>query len=176
MIYGKICLSYDVYYLFKVLLFWLRILQLGFLCGLSTIERLSTDFFGVATSKLSRIRNLLVRFSGLLLSVVLIMVTTALLVESDGGASPCSGCRYVSCVPFPPWAGEDDKWWYCDDCSRVTADAKLDSSGYYSLSLTCPDGVIEEIDLSDELVTDRQWIRRQLPNLCRKHCDNLFAS
>ncbi|KAL3799010.1 hypothetical protein HJC23_005149 [Cyclotella cryptica] len=148
----------------------------GFLCGLSTIERLSTDFFGIATSTLSRIRNLFVRFSGLLLSVVLIMVTTALLVESDGGASPCSSCRYVSCVPFPPWAGEDAKWWYCDDCSRVTADAKLDSSGYYSLSLTCPDGVIEEIDLSDELVTDRQWIRRQLPNLCRKHCENLFAS
>jgi len=148
----------------------------GFLCGLSTIERLSTDFFGVATSRLARIRNLLVRFSGLIISVVLIMVTTALLVESDGVTSPCSGCRYVSCVPFPPWAGEDDKWWYCDDCSRVTADAKLDSSGYYSLSLTCPDGVIEEIDLSDELVTDRQWIRRQLPNLCRRHCDNLFAS
>ncbi|KAL7517394.1 hypothetical protein ACHAWX_002319 [Stephanocyclus meneghinianus] len=148
----------------------------GFLCGLSTIERLSTDFFGIATSALTRIRNLFVRFSGLILSVVLIMVTTAVLVESDGGASPCSSCRYVSCVPFPPWAGEDAKWWYCDDCSRVTADAKLDSSGYYSLALTCPDGVIEEIDLSDELVTDRQWIRRQLPNLCRKHCENLFAS
>ncbi|EED94376.1 predicted protein, partial [Thalassiosira pseudonana CCMP1335] len=76
----------------------------GFLCGLSTIERLSTDFFGIATTFCSRLRNVIVRFSGLILSVVLIMVTTALLVESDGGASPCSGCRYVSCVPFPPWA------------------------------------------------------------------------
>ncbi|KAL7502917.1 hypothetical protein ACHAXN_000788 [Cyclotella atomus] len=148
----------------------------GFLCGLSTIERLSTDFFGIATTTFAKVRNLIVRFSGLCLSVILIMVTTAVLVESDGVSSPCSGCRYVSCVPFPPWAGEDNKWWYCDDCSRVTADAKLDSSGYYNLSLTCPDGVIEEIDLSGELVTDRQWIRRQLPNLCRKHCDNLFAT
>ena len=78
-------------------------------------------------------------------------------------------------VPFPPWAGEDNKWWYCDDCSRITADAKLDSSGYYSLSMTCPDGAIEEIDLSDQLVTDRQWIRKQLPTYCRKYCDNLFA-
>jgi len=148
----------------------------GFLCGLSTIERLSTDFFGVATSFWSKLRNICIRFAGLILSVVFIMVTTAVLVDSDGAASPCSSCRYVSCVPFPPWAGEDNKWWYCDDCSRVTADAKLDSSGYYSLSLTCPDGAIEEIDLSDQLVTDRQWIRRQLPTFCRKHCDNLFAS
>ncbi|KAL7469309.1 hypothetical protein ACHAXS_009575 [Conticribra weissflogii] len=148
----------------------------GFLCGLSTIERLSTDFFGIATSFWSKLRNIFIRFAGLILSVVLIMVTTAVLVDSDGFASPCSSCRYVSCVPFPPWAGEDNKWWYCDDCSRVTADAKLDSSGYYSLSLTCPDGAIEEIDLSDQLVTDRQWIRRQLPTFCRKHCDNLFAS
>ena len=167
MIYGKKASISQI--LFQDICFTFGEIQIGFLCGLSTIERLSTDFFGVATSRLARIRNLLVRFSGLIISVVLIMVTTALLVESDGVKSPCSGCRYVSCVPFPPWAGEDDKWWYCDDCSRVTADAKLDSSGYYSLSLTCPDGVIEEIDLSDELVTDRQWIRRQLPNLCRRH-------
>ncbi|KAL9179853.1 hypothetical protein ACHAXT_007823 [Thalassiosira profunda] len=147
----------------------------GFLCGLSTIERLSTDFFGIATTFWTRLRNVFVRFSGLIISVVLILITTAVLVDMDSGVSPCSNCRYVSCVPFPPWAGEDNKWWYCDDCSRITADAKLDSSGYYSLSMTCPDGAIEEIDLSDQLVTDRQWIRKQLPTYCRKYCDNLFA-
>ncbi|MBV5345549.1 MAG: hypothetical protein JZU63_08495, partial [Rhodoferax sp.] len=113
------------------------------------------------------------RFSGLILSVVLIMITTGVLVDFDAGTSPCPSCRYVSCVPFPPWAGEDNKWWYCDDCSMVTADAKLDSSGYYSLSMTCPDG---EIDLSDQLVTDRQWIQRQLPTMCRKYCDQVFGS
>ena len=147
----------------------------GFLCGLSTIKRLSTDFFGIATSFWGKLRNILIRFSGLIISVVLIMITTAVLVDNDGGSSPCTSCRYVSCVPFPPWAAEDNKWWYCDDCSRITADAKLDPSGYYSLSMTCPDGDIEEIDLSGQLVTDRQWIRRQLPTFCRKYCDNLFA-
>jgi len=75
--------------------------------------------------------------------------------------------------PFPR---EDKKWWYCDDCSQVTADAKLDPSGYYSLSMTCPNGDIEDIDLSDQLVTDRQWIQRQLPILCRKNCDQVFGS
>lgn len=148
----------------------------GFLCGLSTIERLSTDFFGIAKSKCERARNVIVRFAGLILSVILIMITTAVLVDSNGTGSPCINCRYISCVPFPPWANEDNKWWYCDDCARVTADAKLDSRGYYSLAMSCPDGVIENIDLSDTAVTDRQWIRKQLPDICRKNCDNLFAT
>eukprot|EP00574_Skeletonema_japonicum_P009915 CAMPEP_0201718010 /NCGR_PEP_ID=MMETSP0593-20130828/3609_1 /ASSEMBLY_ACC=CAM_ASM_000672 /TAXON_ID=267983 /ORGANISM="Skeletonema japonicum, Strain CCMP2506" /LENGTH=560 /DNA_ID=CAMNT_0048208189 /DNA_START=251 /DNA_END=1930 /DNA_ORIENTATION=+ len=129
----------------------------GFLCGLSTIERLSTDFFGIAKSKCEIVRNGIVRFAGLLLSVVLIMITTAVLVDSSGTGSPCINCRYISCVPFPPWANEDNKWWYCDDCARVTADAKLDSKGYYSLAMSCPDGVIKNVDLSDTAVTDRQW-------------------
>jgi len=148
----------------------------GFLCGLSTIERLSTDFFGIANSKWERARNVIVRFAGLILSVVLIMITTAVLVDSSGTGSPCINCRYISCVAFPPWANEDNKWWYCDDCARVTADAKLDSRGYYSLAMSCPDGVIKDVDLSDTAVTDRQWIRKQLPDICRKNCDNLFAT
>ena len=148
----------------------------GFLCGLSTIERLSTDFFGIATTFWGRVRNVLIRFSGLIVSVILILITTAVLVNNDDGKSPCPNCRYLSCVPFPPWAGEDDKWWYCDDCSMVTADAILDSSGYYSLSMSCPDGAIEQIDLSDQLVTDRQWIQKQLPTFCRKYCDRVFAT
>ena len=149
----------------------------GFLCGLSTMERLSTGFFGVPTTTWGRVRDVLIRFSGLIISVVLIMITTAVLVDMDvNGPSPCPGCRYLSCVPFPPWAREDKKWWYCDDCSQVTADAKLDPSGYYSLLMTCPNGDIEEIDLSDQLVTDRQWIQRQLPILCRKNCDQVFGS
>jgi membrane associated rhomboid family serine protease len=76
----------------------------GFLCGLSTIERLEIGFFGVATDTWTKIRNNLVRFAGLIVSVILIMTTTVLLVDSDGATSPCSECRYVSCVPFPPWS------------------------------------------------------------------------
>lgn len=76
----------------------------GFLCGLSTIERLEAGFFGIATDTCTKVRNNLVRFAGLIVSVVLIMTTTIILVESDGATSPCNGCRYVSCVPFPPWS------------------------------------------------------------------------
>ena len=51
---------------------------------------------------------------------------------------------------------------------------KLDATGYFLLSMMCLDGAIEEIGLSDQLVIDRQWIRRQLPTYCWKYCDNLF--
>eukprot|EP00565_Helicotheca_tamesis_P007861 CAMPEP_0185724876 /NCGR_PEP_ID=MMETSP1171-20130828/1233_1 /TAXON_ID=374046 /ORGANISM="Helicotheca tamensis, Strain CCMP826" /LENGTH=588 /DNA_ID=CAMNT_0028392825 /DNA_START=81 /DNA_END=1844 /DNA_ORIENTATION=+ len=131
----------------------------GFLCGLSTMERLSTDFFGIPTSTLAKIRNIICRFMGLIISVVLIMVSTALLVESDGVSSPCSNCRYASCVKFPPWNDDDNKWWYCDDCNAVEATLTNDaSSGYIeSMTLECPDGFMEFIDLSDEEVTDREW-------------------
>lgn len=76
----------------------------GFLCGLSTIDRLQTSFFGVSTDTCTTAKNNLVRFGGLIVSVVLIMTTSVILVNSDGATSPCSACRYVSCVPFPPWS------------------------------------------------------------------------
>jgi len=150
----------------------------GFLCGLSTMERLPLNFFGVPTDGCSRLRNGLVRFFGLILSVILIMVSTALLVESDGGTtSPCGTCRYASCVPFPPWAGEDDKWWYCDDCHKATADAIQDEdTGYYDfLSLRCPNGDISDVDLSGQKISDREYLREQLTTFCRRHCESLFA-
>ena len=149
----------------------------GFLCGLSAIERLPLDFFGKAHSTCSKIRNYSVRFFGLILSVVLIMVSTALLVESDGGSSPCSNCRYVSCVPFPFWEARDNKWWYCDDCDRVKGDVtKTDATGYYDvLTLTCPNGATETIDLSGQNISDSEWLRNQLPTFCRQNCESLFA-
>ena len=149
----------------------------GFLCGLSTMERLPLNFFGVASSGCSRFRNILVRFFGLILSVILIMISTGLLVESDGSTSPCSGCRYVSCVPFPPWADDDNKWWYCDDCHIATGNAvENEDTGYYDmLSLICPNGDIEDVDLTGQKISDKEWLRSQLRNYCRKGCNSLFA-
>jgi hypothetical protein len=76
----------------------------GFLCGLSTIDRLQTSFFGFSKDTCAKIRGNLLRFAGLIVSVVLIMTTTIILAQSDGTTSPCSSCRYISCVPFPPWS------------------------------------------------------------------------
>ena len=151
----------------------------GFLCGLSVIDRLHMDFFGKADGSCARIRNYGVRFFGLILSIVLIMVSTGLLVDSDGGTSPCSGCRYLSCVPMPFWADEDSKWWYCDDCDRVSGDVTRDNGTglYESLLLFCPDGEEEvDIDLAGDSISDPEWLRKKLPQFCRKHCENLFYS
>ncbi|CAB9516058.1 Inactive rhomboid protein 1 [Seminavis robusta] len=149
----------------------------GLCCGISTIERLAVGFFGVGTGRCSRIRNSLVRFCGLIFSVFLIMITTVLLVGSDGATSPCPSCRYVSCVPFP--FGAENKWWNCDDCDFAVADlVKLHATSvaYDRIDLTCPDGEIALIDITTENISDREEARGMLPKFCRDHCADVFSN
>lgn len=149
----------------------------GLFCGLSTIERLAVGFFGLSSGKCSQLRNTCVRFFGLIVSVVMIMVTTVLLVQSDGITSPCNGCRYISCVPFP--FGSDEKWWYCDDCDFVVADLYESSNGsglYEQIDLTCPNGAIMDIDITQDGFTDREKVRKELPSYCREHCGDFFSN
>eukprot|EP00555_Chaetoceros_dichaeta_P010527 CAMPEP_0198255872 /NCGR_PEP_ID=MMETSP1447-20131203/5911_1 /TAXON_ID=420782 /ORGANISM="Chaetoceros dichaeta, Strain CCMP1751" /LENGTH=622 /DNA_ID=CAMNT_0043942361 /DNA_START=191 /DNA_END=2059 /DNA_ORIENTATION=- len=148
----------------------------GFLCGLSTMERLSKAFFGVEYNWMSKFQVVVVKFFGIILSLILIIVSLVILANGDGTQS-CHYCRFVSCVPFPFWAPYDQKWWYCDDCDLVTADARQnkDTNYYAALNLTCPDGVIESIDLTGEKISDRDWLRKQLPNYCRESCDELYS-
>jgi membrane associated rhomboid family serine protease len=150
----------------------------GFLCGLSKLERLSTAFFGVQKGLLSRLQSSLVRFFGLTLSIICIIITTFVLAKSEGKRiANCPGCRYVSCVPFPFWSDYDDKWWYCDDCDLVEADARHSTvtNLYSSMTMTCPDGDSEFIDLSGSQISDPIFLQKQLPKYCRDYCDHLFA-
>jgi membrane associated rhomboid family serine protease len=149
----------------------------GFCCGISTIERLAVGFFGVNTDKCSRLGSNFMRFFGLIVSIIAIMVTTVVLVQSDGVTSPCHGCRYISCVPFPPNA--EEKWWYCDDCDVVTADLFRAGEGeglYEQINIHCPNGEVEEIVIADENIEDKEVLRRALPAYCRAHCNGVFAS
>jgi hypothetical protein len=117
------------------------------------------------------------RFFGLIISIIAIMVTTVILVQSDGVSSPCHGCRYISCVPFPP--ATEDKWWYCDDCDVVTADLfrATDGTGLYEqINVHCPNGVTEEIIISEDGINDKEVLRRALPAYCRAHCDEVFSN
>lgn len=152
----------------------------GFLCGLSKLERLSKAFFGVQKGFMSKFQNGLVRFIGTILSIVLIVITLILLMKSDGERlTSCRGCRYVSCVPFPFWADYEDKWWYCDDCDLVRADARLNTvtNTYMSMNLTCPDGEVIFIDLSSDVTGgDQNFLQKQLPTYCRDNCNSLFAN
>jgi hypothetical protein len=148
----------------------------GLCCGLSTIEPLAVGFFGVHASHFSKCRSIFIRFFGLIISVLSIMITTVWLATSDAGASPCSGCRYISCVPFPFWT--EDKWWFCDDCDFVSADLFKDSDGdnfYDRIELICPSNAVETIDISGEFRSDRDEVRNALPSYCRQYCDDVFA-
>mmetsp|Transcript_21582 Transcript_21582/g.53398 ORF Transcript_21582/g.53398 Transcript_21582/m.53398 type:complete len:592 (+) Transcript_21582:121-1896(+) len=150
----------------------------GLLCGLSTIEKLAVNFFGLSQKgdKYDNVKNTLLRFMGLIVSVIAIMITTGILADSDGHTSPCHGCRYISCVPFPPG---DDKWWYCDDCDGVQADLFVSISGsglYTDIDLTCPDGSIKDIPIAEDKLYKRSDVRRALPGYCREHCDSVFIN
>jgi len=150
----------------------------GFLCGLSKLERLSTAFFGVKKGLLFKFQTHLVRFFGLTLSIVCICISVVVLAESDGKrVTNCRGCRYVSCVPFPFWSPYDKKWWYCDDCDIVKADARQNriTNLYSSMNLTCPDDSIVNIDLSDAQINDQVFLQKQLPGYCRDHCEDVFS-
>lgn len=149
----------------------------GLCCGLSTIERLALGFFGLKSTSYSKAWSTFLRFFGLIVSLIAIMVTTVVLVQSDGVTSPCNGCRYISCVPFPPRT--EDKWWYCDDCDFVTADLYVNGAGtgqYEQLNLKCPDGQYEQIDISEYEIYDKDEIRKALPTFCRGHCDEVFRT
>ena len=149
----------------------------GFLIGLSKLERLSKAFFGVQKGLMSKVQNGLVRFFGTILSIVFIIITFVVLIRSDGKRTPCQGCRYVSCVPFPFWAEYEDKWWYCDDCDLVTADAvqNTQTNFYSSMNMTCPDGEVTFIELAEDAISDQAFLRKQLPEFCRANCENLFS-
>jgi membrane associated rhomboid family serine protease len=151
----------------------------GFLCALTKLERLSKSFFGVQKGFLSRFQNILVRLFGTILSIALILITFIVLIRSDGKRTPCKGCRYVSCVPFPFWAEYEDKWWYCDDCDNVEVEVRQNTMNqvYSSMNMTCPDDeIVLNIDLSVDAISDKAFLQKQLPKYCRENCDGIFAN
>uniref|UniRef100_A0A7S3L8V8 rhomboid protease n=1 Tax=Amphora coffeiformis TaxID=265554 RepID=A0A7S3L8V8_9STRA len=152
----------------------------GFCCGLSTIEAAVIGFFGYKATYCDQIRSFLIRFFGLIASVIFIMLTTAWLASSEPGENPCPGCRYFSCVPFPWWSS--DKWWQCDDCDSVTANLISNSgSEFYSrINLTCPNNETEIIDVSGSMIPataeSLEEMASKLPGYCRDYCSEVFSN
>lgn len=143
----------------------------GFLCGLSTINKLSTDFFGVEEGWLTQAKHFCIRFIGLIISVCALVATLVVLLQGDGETNPCPNCAWLSCVPFPPWASDADKWWHCDDCGRVTAE--IVAQPYLHLELDCPRNTwIAEVNLTRSEL-DRERLEQQLPTYCRQLCPDL---
>lgn len=140
----------------------------GLLCGLSTIEKLPSDFFGMDESWCARAKQLSVRFIGLILSVIGIIIALIILLEGDGTTTPCPNCNWLSCVPFPPWEDQASKWWYCDKCGAVTAEIIKEPSVH--LQIDCPNGITVAVGLEDGEENDRQALEESLPAYCRKFC------
>ena len=146
-------------------------MAIGLLCGLSTMERLSSDFFGMEESCWSQTKQIVFRFLGLIIGIICVVITAVILLEGDGQSNPCPSCTWLSCVPFPPWESQSDKWWYCDDCGRVTAE--IIQSPSLHLQLDCPDGTNVSVGLNSEEGVDREKLERELPAYCREFCPDI---
>jgi hypothetical protein len=141
----------------------------GLLCGLSTMERLPTSFFGMEEGCWSQAKQILIRFFGLIVSIISIIIAAVILLNGDGETTPCPDCTWLSCVPFPPWEEKSNKWWYCDDCGRVTAEIVHGSDLH--LQLKCPNGSYARVGLnSDGNDPDRDELEKRLPSYCRELC------
>ena len=150
----------------------------GFLCGTSTMARVTTDMFGDQHNETcwSTLKRNVFRFFGIIITVLSLCTALSFLMNGDGFTSPCKSCDSLSCVAFPPWGHYDNKWWYCDDCNLVTADAHFNynTSEFEKLTLNCPAGDLVEINLDEhEYQADKDWLIAELPTFCRRHCPNL---
>jgi hypothetical protein len=143
----------------------------GFLCGVSTMERLSRDFFGIETTCVAKSKQIVIRFFGLIISVIGIIVTTIILLNGDGQTNPCAACTWMSCISFPPWNDYSNRWWYCDDCGLVKADIITNPSPH--LDIACPDGTSVPVEIS--AAYDRHQLERELPTYCREYCPDVGA-
>ncbi len=146
----------------------------GFLCGLGTIQLVSPKFFqkedANSPSCCSRSKRFFFRFFGVLISLAGIIVSSIVLMSGDGETNPCTSCTYMSCIAFPPWTSQDNKWWYCDDCARATATGTMENGVFSSLNITCPNGMNEVLEVEESWPQDEFGLEGMLPMLCREHC------
>lgn len=148
----------------------------GFLIGLTLFRKILV-IFKDEEGYCGRLKRVFIQFFGLIVTVALLMVTIATLAQSDAETIPCNSCRYFSCVPFPPWQPADQRWWNCDDCDQVSADAIKDvgNSVFTELTLVCPDEQVVEEDISEDKIGDVDDLAAKLPSYCREFCENVFA-
>mmetsp|Transcript_9770 Transcript_9770/g.10859 ORF Transcript_9770/g.10859 Transcript_9770/m.10859 type:complete len:491 (+) Transcript_9770:51-1523(+) len=146
-------------------------MAIGFLCGISTMERLPSDFFGIQQDWVTKTKQIVIRFFGLIVSIIGILIATIILLEGDGETTPCPSCSWLSCVPFPPWNDYSERWWYCDDCGNVSAEIVLEPNLH--LDLECPDGRSVDVDLNSKMKVDRVELERKLPKYCRDFCQEV---
>lgn len=148
---------------------------IGFFIGLCTMEKIATNVFEKEekhSTLYARMRRNFSRIFWGVFVVITICVSFAILMRGDGVTTPCKSCNVLSCVTFPPWADQDKKWWYCDECGSVNADARINplTEEFDQISMNCPNGNIFVMDITPDMNSDRDWLEDRLPNWCRLHC------
>jgi len=149
----------------------------GFLCGTSTMKRVNTDIFGddESISWWAITKRKAIRYFGIILTAAGMLIALAILLGGNGQTTPCKACKAFSCVSFPPWVDYADKWWYCDDCGNVSADARINPTTrlFDQLTINCPGGSDYVMPLNDEDSSEKAWLENNLPTFCREHCPDL---
>ncbi|CAB9525445.1 Inactive rhomboid protein 1 [Seminavis robusta] len=82
----------------------------GIFYALPLVDRLGMHFFG-QLGFCFKLQNCSLRAFGFMAGCTLLLVSSLLLLKSDGYSSPCERCRFISCAPFPFW--KEEKWWDC---------------------------------------------------------------
>ena len=147
----------------------------SFMCNLITFL---FDFFMITYPSIKerhyfyKFKLFFFRSFGLIVSMAGIIASSIILFSGDGETNPCTTCTALSCVAFPPWAETNDKWWYCDDCSRATAEGTVDTSTgkFVELAVSCPNGSIETLEVDESWPQSEIGLEGILPMLCREHC------
>ena len=154
----------------------------GFICGTSTMQRISTEMFDTIYKNQKwwhTAKQNFFRFFGIIVTLLAMVVSFSILMNGNGISSPCKSCKVISCVPFPPWAPQDDKWWYCDDCGGISADATINPQTKLvdQISINCPYGDVYTLGLENDegqgVENDKEWLEKQLPKWCRANCDGV---
>jgi membrane associated rhomboid family serine protease len=151
----------------------------GFLFSLSSLTQLPLGFVDQAQQRVSglrscqKVRMFTLRFLGTICAMVLLVISSVLISQSNGLYSPCLPCRYISCVPFPFWVSEDKRWWNCDVCDGVYADAYRWSGSpiINKLQMHCPQGFTKDVDISSLMYRDFDAVDEDLELICRRECE-----
>jgi membrane associated rhomboid family serine protease len=150
----------------------------GFLLSLSSLTQLPLGFVDQAQQRApvlrfcQNVRIFTLRSLGTICVMVLLMISTVLISQSNGFYSPCLPCRYLSCIPFPFWVSEDKRWWNCDMCDGVFAQAYQWSGSpiISDLELYCPQGYTKNIDISDFMYRTFDTVDEDLEIICKREC------
>jgi hypothetical protein len=107
----------------------------GVLMGFSMLVQKRYNAMGIEKMKTNK-QLLLQAFAITIIPVAYASLLLCLYLQIDVATS-CQWCQYISCVPMPPGAAVQERWWDCGPCSLVNLElTNITQEGAYTIS--CP--------------------------------------